>query len=936
MIKKHNKNLSPILMDSETTNNKKRFSLKLFARQHIVAVPFVIVFVGLGVYFLSASLAEQEPVATITNFINPSEATNFRDRSFYDIPERGYLNTVPATTLLNAVGASGLGSNRQDVNTYAGESQVDHLLADEGFSTLRIQKNWCDVDYANQNEFDNLTGMTNSIDAMKQFGLRPLVIVEAYDSCPDPSTTIKGSYTQTPKVGDSVVHVPAAIAAQLQGTAGRSGISSTGRNGKMINYIFTNINPNGTLTLSRPLGTNANLNGNVVISEYAPFQKPFLPGNKPNPAFQQTMNGWLQYMKDICTTTKSILGSDQFDVEVWNELLSDNAYLSTRAYYVNPPDANDTGSVQQQILAQTGAWFSNPANGCPDVQLSDGFASQVPWPSSSTTPAGIDALSKHDYDLSQRVYPADLAKGGATWINALNQKDTPPWGPNTVVHLPEIYLTGMYNQENSMFKDLSTITTYIGKTPHGESVKGEGGQKVSVWETEWNTNLVNDPNGLQGTPRPGDPGIYYFSNPADPAYILAKSYIRYISSMVNKGLGRVYLEGPLSGTPEKNWISTTFINDVQNNPNVYPGDATGGEVTDVLGRFMHSFSGAQTITKPRSITLNELDDYSGNIQFKGDGTAAHPNLYDRDMFGFFPYQLTNNSFVIPMYIQTLDIEKIYNKNAPDPTQFDMPPETYQLTIGGINGNNIKSISMYDPLTNVAVPVTVVSGTNDTIVIQVPITDSPRLLTVEDSGNTGNGNGNGHVAMPTVTFTEPTNNQSVDGKVTIESTATSDPSTTVASVYYTIDGKKIVGSGDGILNTSPYELSFNASNYKDGPHTLTATVQDGLGNTASTSETIVVSGVIQKPTINFLTPAHSTGAAGTLQLTTEVTVDPSLAVQSVQYLLDGNPLSGLLNTAPYTYSWNTKQTPDGVHELRATVTDSSGATDSATLKIDVKN
>ena len=45
-------------------------------------------------------------------------------------------------------------------------------------------------------------------------------------------------------------------------------------------------------------------------------------------------------------------------------------------------------------------------------------------------------------------------------------------------------------------------------------------------------------------------------------------------------------------------------------------------------------------------SLLEIDDYAGNKQFEGDGTADHPPLYNRDVLAFLPFQVTSNRFVI--------------------------------------------------------------------------------------------------------------------------------------------------------------------------------------------------------------------------------------------------------------------------------------------------
>jgi hypothetical protein len=120
------------------------------------------------------------------------------------------------------------------------------------------------------------------------------------------------------------------------------------------------------------------------------------------------------------------------------------------------------------------------------------------------------------------------------------------------------------------------------------------------------------------------------------------------------------------------------------------------------------------------------------VQFAGDGTADHPPLYNRDVLAFLPFQVHARRFVIPIYVMTSNLAKNYKPAAPstDPTRYDMPPETYRLTIGGTGGPGT-TVSASDPLTGKAVPVKVVSSEPGRLVVELPVTDSPRLLKIDE-------------------------------------------------------------------------------------------------------------------------------------------------------------------------------------------------------------
>jgi hypothetical protein len=155
----------------------------------------------------------------------------------------------------------------------------------------------------------------------------------------------------------------------------------------------------------------------------------------------------------------------------------------------------------------------------------------------------------------------------------------------------------------------------------------------------------------------------------------------------------------------------------------------GGTALGALGRLTKTFTtGAAAITQPKSLNLLTVTDTHNHAQFNGDGTPAHPTLYDRDVLGFFPYQVSNSRAAIGLYVMTRDLLSSWqpSRATTDPARYDLPPERFQLTITGITGLGT-AVSAVDPLTGASVAVTVLSRTTDRIVVDVPLTDSPRIL-----------------------------------------------------------------------------------------------------------------------------------------------------------------------------------------------------------------
>jgi len=57
---------------------------------------------------------------------------------------------------------------------------------------------------------------------------------------------------------------------------------------------------------------------------------------------------------------------------------------------------------------------------------------------------------------------------------------------------------------------------------------------------------------------------------------------------------------------------------------------------------------------------------------------------------------------------------------------DLPPTTFRLTIAGVSGLN-RGVRLSDPLTGRSVDVHVASRRGSRLVVDLPLTDSPRLL-----------------------------------------------------------------------------------------------------------------------------------------------------------------------------------------------------------------
>jgi len=639
------------------------------------------------------------PWHTLSNPIDPAQQTwlPWETRSHWLQPWRAYLDTQPASMLRDSVGIN--------FNVPASAADVAaSLLAGSGFRRARIEIPWGAMSYDDPTQFEDRASVDARLAALKAHGIRPLILLNANDGDPGPTRFFDARVITPAAAGDRSVQVDQATAAAL--VPGLSGFN--GPTGTAAQLLVTSISPGGWVQLSQPLP--AAMPAGVyraAVLRYQPFAAPFTSSGSPNPLFEQTLSGWLQYVGAVTSEAKRVLGDDNFDVEVWNELTFGSNFLIPAAYY-NPVPAGfqGIGDPTRQILVRTIAYLRDPSHGVPDVGIGNGFANQTPFPSGATSPVGLTAIDKHPY-RAMRSFPADSNYDQNRPVNALGQLEgtqdsSGAWHdsftPTYRALFPEYFLSAI--QTEFMERDLSPITTTIGGVPHGRFTAPSGGTPPKLWITE--TNVIP----------PGDGSM----TAADKRHLQAKATLRALSAFVNKGVSALYFYAVNDG----DWSM------------VDPTKADGGETMAALKRFTQSFAGPATIGTQRSLTLSAVADQANHVQFQGDGTAAHPPLYNRDVLAFFPFQADTNKFVVPAYVMTRDMAKVYNTSAPttDVTRYDLPPESYQLTVGGVNAAALQA-SATDPLTGQSVPVTIVSRSGDSAVLQVDLTDYPRLLVLQD-------------------------------------------------------------------------------------------------------------------------------------------------------------------------------------------------------------
>jgi hypothetical protein len=668
-----------------------------------------------------------DPV-TVTNYTDPAQTLAWGTDSHWKQPWRSYMDTVPAKTLLNAIGIN--------FNVKAAWADTTAtLLKESGFKRARIEVSWRAINYEhpdrmNENEREDLVA---KLTALRENGLKPLIILNSNhgDPCPIKDDTIQ--LTAPVHAGDTQIHVNPLELGKI--ILNRTGVKS---GGVAAQYLFKSISPEGTVGLSAPLGSIRPATGtgiselpagalNIETLRYEPFHPARREDGSPNRAFEPTLQGWLNYVGVVTREVKSILGSEDFDVEVWNELSFGSRFLNINNYY-SPPLEYSNGVNPQEILARTVEYIRNPANGAPKVGIGDGFANQAPTPSAANTPVGLTAIDKHPYP-KVRSFPRNAEVGGNRPLNGLGELSGEElWNggwrewrelftPTYEAFFPEYFLAGI--QTETLIHDLSPVPTKIAGVEHGRYVHAPGGQPTEEWITELN---LNPATGLARAQT---------MSAADIRHIETKAILRSLVAYVNKGVTAIDFFAARAGN--LSLVDSSFFGSLQGSHPTYPGDAAGGETTTAVGRLAEFMDAAGAIASPRSLSLKELTDLSSNVQFAGNGTTAFPPLFNRDVFAFFPFQASPRRFVAAVYVMTRDMAKVYgDPNSGDPGRYDLPPEPYRMDIGGVDGETV-SVSALDPVSGDSVPATIIDRGEDDVTVEMPVTDSPRLLSIEETG-----------------------------------------------------------------------------------------------------------------------------------------------------------------------------------------------------------
>jgi hypothetical protein len=236
-----------------------------------------------------------------------------------------------------------------------------------------------------------------------------------------------------------------------------------------------------------------------------------------------------------------------------------------------------------------------------------------------------------------------------------------------------------------------------------------------------------------------------------------------------------------------------------------------------------------------------------------------------------------------------------------------------------------------------------SGLNSPLAVQVRLWN-----TAEDLGPAGRdpsygyglvdaeaaaGGGTPPDAPPSVTITNPAAGATVSGTIAVTADAGDDHG--VTRVQFFVDGGTIGTDTDG---SDGWSVSWDTTQYSNGPHTVGATATDTASQTANNFVGVTVANESQTdnpPTVTITGPAAGATVSGTITVTADAGDDHG--VTRVQFFVDGGTIGTDTDGSDgWSVSWDTTQYSNGPHTVGATATDTASQTANNFVGVTVAN
>lgn len=676
----------------------------------------------------------------------------FGYRSFFLAPWRSYMDTWDGTRLLDALGVA--------FNVNGDEAEASATLLEEaGIRAARVEIGWTNVDYNDESKLRSHSreSFSSILGALKRHHVRPIILLNMNSGMPAPNTEVKVKLARKAEAGAREVY--------LENTAGivpkYTGFKDMGP--AMFPVITEVDSASGKAVLSAPLPKALPQGAaSLVKLKYQPFSGPVFADGTPNPASQETLDGWMRYVNTVAGIVRDELGTvgqadAGFDIEVYNEytfghhFMYMNNYYSPKLEFAREMTYSDNGksvSGIEVLLPMTTNFFRDPAQGYPGVRVISGFSNQRPWDSGTSIWPGQAGYSRHyytGYDPKQSLIApgssSSYSQPNKHFYDALGQLDSARrqdnydqavpgsyYVPEHVAAFPELWAYAY--QTETLIRDLQPFPgPWDG---HFRYASPGGGQTAELWMTEtnfwrgpWSRSLMAE-TGVDAK----NPQLSQLLHATG-----AKALSRLFTFYAHKGVETMTAHALKGPDTEFSILPTAFFEELKKSGYQLTDEvrSKAGPQLDVLKNISAIMKKGQTLPSTRPLYVTGLAEYNPRLVFSGDGTMEHPARYNRDDFAVLPYQLNDHSFAVAYYVVTRDLTHAYRTDKPilDPERYAMPEQTFELTLSNVIGAGA-SVSAYDPFTGAVEPVEIISANSSSLTIRVPAMDYPRFLLIDEA------------------------------------------------------------------------------------------------------------------------------------------------------------------------------------------------------------
>jgi hypothetical protein len=385
------------------------------------------------------------------------------------------------------------------------------------------------------------------------------------------------------------------------------------------------------------------------------------------PEFERTAAGWLRYV-DLAAKLVERNYGPEFDVEIWNEFTFGSGFLSIDNYL--SPQRRVAGPEPFHEGGRIWELASRTVE-----RLRERHPGALPiWGLSSTSFFHVPVADLPPGIAGQTYHP--YGTGRLCFADAVKNKSQRLLDhdmPSGCITQPEGWALSWYQTES--------LVRLIAPGPRAARPRGSAAFAHFITEHGF---------------RPDEVGI---ADARAAQRAKAKFLLRAPLLWLNKGIRALYVYDAYDG----NALGCGMID-----PN---GDA--GDALRALHNLTERLSAATEITEPRRLAI-EL----ARVGAAAERTDAARSAPLDDLVAVLPFQLTDRAFALGAYVMT--------QNFPA----DLPPQPYAITVSGVRGEHAV-VSAYSPESGTVEPVRVVARSEREIVVELELTDVPRLIEIDE-------------------------------------------------------------------------------------------------------------------------------------------------------------------------------------------------------------